>query len=69
MSDHEDEGAGQLVPIKEPDPDKQWALRIKAGLAALSLAQALAEGNVFALLMGLTIALDAWRCRRDVSND
>lgn len=68
MSDHEDEG-GQLVPIKKPDQVSQLHLWFEVGLAALSLAQALAEGSVWALMIGITLALKAWTLKRDVNND
>jgi hypothetical protein len=69
MSDQKDEG-GQLVPKKKkPDQDEQLQLRISIGLAALILAQALAEGNRWALMIGLTLALKAWMLKRRMMND
>jgi hypothetical protein len=69
MSDHEDEGASQLVPIKKPDSKTQVALWIEVGLMALTIAQAFAEGNPWTLMIGLGLALKAWRLKREESND
>jgi hypothetical protein len=66
MSDHEED---QLVPKKKPDLDKQLELRISIGLSALTLAQALAESNMWALMIGLLLARDAWRRWRNLKNN
>lgn len=68
MSDHEDEG-GQLEPTKKPDLDKQLELRISIGLAALTIAQALAESSMWALMIGLLLARDAYRRWRNLKNN
>ena len=68
MSDHEEE-EDQLVPKKKPDLDKQLELRISIGLSALTLAQALAESNMWALMIGLLLARDAWRRWRNLKNN
>jgi len=68
VSDHEDEG-GPLVPTKKPDPDEQLQLQITVGLMALTVAQALSNGDVFGLMIGLLLARDAWRRWRNLKNN
>jgi hypothetical protein len=69
VSDHEDKGGGQLAPTKKPDPDEQLQLQITVRLMALTITQALSNGDVFGLMIGLLLARDAWRLMRKLKNN